>query len=124
MQISNPAFDEIHEVIRDFYSIATRDILIGYHFRHIDHLDEHIERISHFWYLQLYGEILKKEELPFHLLRVHLPLGIKRGEIGRWLVLFKESLERTNLSETSKDQFLEKVNYFKEILESKLHHHR
>lgn len=84
--------DWIFKVVSSFYDKAKTDILIGYHFRNISDFDEHIPRIAHFWELQLLGKSSKKTE-PFDVMNKHIPLGIKKGELGRWLLLFRKTLD-------------------------------
>ncbi|WPU66421.1 globin family protein [Peredibacter starrii] len=83
----------IYSVVESFYDKAKTDILIGYHFRVIQDFDEHIPRIVTFWELQLLGKASRPIEKPFDIMKPHMPLGIKRGEIGRWLVLFRKTLD-------------------------------
>ena len=83
----------IYAVVESFYDKAKIDILIGYHFRFIKDFDEHIPRIVTFWELQLLGKASRPIEKPFDIMKPHMPLGIKRGEIGRWLVLFRKTLD-------------------------------
>ena len=84
----------ILRVVDSFYQKAKTDILIGYHFRIIKDFDEHIPRIATFWELQLLGKSSRPIHEPFDVMRLHLAMGIKRGELGRWLVLFRKSLDR------------------------------
>lgn len=84
----------IYSVVDAFYQKAKIDILIGYHFRNIQDFDEHIPRIATFWELQLLGKASRPINPPFDVMKVHIPLGIKRGELGRWLLLFRQTLEQ------------------------------
>lgn len=84
----------ILSIVKDFYQEATSDVLIGYHFRVITNFDEHIPRIAAFWELQLLGQSSAPIKNNFDIMKVHFPLGIKRGELGRWLVLFKKTLDK------------------------------
>lgn len=109
----------IFKVVDDFYSVAKSDILIGYHFRNIPDFEEHIPRIASFWELQLLGKSSRKIDPPFDVMKVHVPLGIKRGELGRWMVLFKKSLEK-NLSDFPEmrelgEDWLTKLQHFEGI---------
>jgi hemoglobin len=83
----------ILEVLKSFYDKARTDVLIGYHFWVIKDFDTHIPRIASFWEMQLLGKASRKIEKPFDVVMAHLPMGIKRGELDRWLVLFKKTLE-------------------------------
>lgn len=84
--------DWILNIVHSFYNKAKIDILIGYHFRNIKDFEEHIPRIAAFWELQLLGRTKRSYSEPFDVMKVHLPLGIKRGELGRWLLLFRKTL--------------------------------
>ena len=107
----------IFSIVESFYAKANHDILIGYHFRVIENFDTHLPRIAAFWQLQLTGKIDKKEELPFDLLSVHKALKINEGEVYRWVVLFKKTLdefEQENKITASQLEFwMEKVELFK-----------
>lgn len=93
----------ILKVVTSFYDKAKEDILIGYHFRNIQNFDEHIPRISLFWEYQLLSKDLRPSLLssqksqiidkPFDLFNVHIPLKIKKGELHRWVLLFKKTLD-------------------------------
>lgn len=87
----------IYITIETFYQKAIYDVLIGYHFerfRQPEELKEHLERITTFWEMQLTGAVTKPLEGPqFRLLFTHLQLRIKRGELGRWIVLFHQTLD-------------------------------
>ena len=112
----------ILKIIQSFYQKANFDIMIGYHFRVIENFEEHIPRIADFWNLQLNQKLQSKEHLPFNLLKVHNSLGIKKGEIGRWVKLFEDNLEdfvRSNeISVDDKQAWLKKVELFREKIEN------
>lgn len=115
--------ESIDLIIKSFYEKAKKDFLIGYHFRVISDFDSHIPRICEFWNLQLNGQV-DRTHLPFKLLEVHTPLQIKLGELNRWIVLFKTTLDECikakTITSTESDFFLEKVNHFRNIIETKL----
>ena len=67
----------ILEIIQEFYRVAKKDILIGYHFRVIEDFDEHIPKIADFWNLQLNGNMIDRGHLPFDLIGKHKVLNIK-----------------------------------------------
>jgi truncated hemoglobin YjbI len=87
----------IYQVVEAFYAKAKNDVLIGYHFRIINDFEEHIPRITAFWDIQLLGSTEKTLSEPFDVMKVHIPLQIKRGELGRWLVLFRKTLDEQTL---------------------------
>lgn len=82
----------IFHVVRSFYDKAKTDILIGYHFRNIKDFDEHIPRIAAFWEMQLLGRTNRNFGGPFDVMNIHATLGIHKGELGRWLLLFRKTL--------------------------------
>lgn len=83
----------IFGVVSSFYDKAKIDVLIGYHFRNIPDFDTHIPRIATFWDFQLTGKSFRKVDRPYNMMGTHFPLGIKPGELGRWLLLFRKTLE-------------------------------
>ena len=98
----------IDQVVKAFYDKAKSDILIGYHFRHIRDFDLHIPKIQRFWYLVLLP--LSPEEkksviqkgVPKNIVQSHEYLKVKRGEVGRWVKIFIETLDSFD-SEDSKN---------------------
>lgn len=112
----------ILEIIQSFYDVAKRDVMIGYHFRVIENFEEHIPRIADFWNLQLNGNVINRSNLPFALIEVHKGLGIKKGEIGRWVVLFKQNLDlavaKNKIDSQTSELFMQKVNHFRSKLET------
>lgn len=108
----------IEQVVVTFYQKATTDFLIGYHFRHIHDFDTHIPRIVDFWEIHLLpglhvSERAKKAE-PFQLINIHRPLIIKKGEVGRWIILFQQTLEETDQHEL-KEKWLSKLEFFRNV---------
>ena len=93
-------------VVEAFYKKAIYDVLIGYHFekfRDPEVLEHHLQRLATFWEMQLTGKASKKLDKPFHLIFTHLPLGLKRGELGRWIMLFHQTLDELQI-ETEKNE--------------------
>lgn len=114
----------IDEVVESFYRKAINDIFIGYQFKKIsnkpDNLNQvlsdfkpHLLRIKNFWYQQfsLPSEIETSERTLFH---AHDKLNIRRGELGRWMTLFKEELSLSKHEETQglKNAWLHKIEKF------------
>lgn len=83
----------IFQVVHGFYEKAKIDVLIGYHFRFIEDFDEHIPRIATFWEMQLLGKASRPLKEPFDVMNLHFKMGIHRGELGRWLLLFRQTLK-------------------------------
>lgn len=98
--------DLIYAVVESFYQKAMSDVLIGYHFYQFgkaEVLEPHLQRITSFWEMQLTGTTTVPLEGPFHLLYTHLQLNLKRGELGRWIVLFHQTLDALEVE--VKDEF-------------------
>ena len=126
------AHKEIQTIVVAFYQKAIKDVIIGYHFRHIEDFSLHIPRIITFWKWQLLGISLKNQgtektqkdrelqgspgtDAPFHLIQTHRPLKIKKGEVGRWIILFEATLEAHPLQEISKKQWRRKLRHFRQV---------
>lgn len=107
--------ESIDQVVRDFYTKAVNDIIIGYHFRHIQNFDTHIPRIVDFWELQLTGKTVHPKSLPFNLLQVHAPLKFTSGQLDRWVLLFLETLTHSKIGISAKQAWEEKVQHFQQI---------
>lgn len=86
----------IYQIVDDFYKKVIGDVLIGYHFekfRDPEVLHHHLERLTAFWEMQLTGSTEAVLDKPFHLLFTHLQLRIHPGELGRWIMLFHQTLD-------------------------------
>lgn len=109
----------IIKVVDSFYQKAKTDILIGYHFRVISDFDTHIPRIASFWEMQLLGKSSREISRPFDLMKIHMPLNIKKGELGRWLLLFKKTLEEQTKMHPEflvlKDLWLTRLDFFEGV---------
>jgi len=94
-------YNFIKAVVDSFYDKAKADIIIGYHFRHIENFDTHLPKIYLFWSLQLL-ELNKEEKLELisqvsmeNIIKKHEYLKIKKGEVGRWVLLFQQTIDQT-----------------------------
>ncbi len=113
----------IFQIVYRFYERATSDIIIGHHFRHIPDFNTHLPRISAFWEIQLYGKTNRNLSEGFNLINIHKPLQIKKAQVRRWIIIFKEVLEEFDqkLEKKIKVQWIEKLNNFEKMfLESNL----
>jgi hypothetical protein len=122
----------ILNVVTEFYKKAVTDFLIGYQFRkiatHLGHhplmppieaFADHIPRIASFWELQLLHTPFPKDQKPFDLITLHHELSIRKGELSRWILLFKETLEEQDQNHLTK-MWHEKITHFQAIFLSKL----
>jgi truncated hemoglobin YjbI len=116
MKTKELPFNTILRIITSFYDKATADMMIGFHFRHIEDFSTHLPRISSFWQLQLFGHTENTSSIPFDLIKVHLPLKVLPGQVDRWVVLFNDNLElySQEVSEDLKIKWSEKVHHFAE----------
>jgi truncated hemoglobin YjbI len=123
----------IEEVVRSFYEKATIDFLIGYQFRKIQTLegadptkppieafDSHLPRIAQFWKMQLLGEKLNDQQ-PYNLINIHKELRMNKGELGRWVKLFRETIESYKVQDKEQldllemyDDWNEKITWFEQ----------
>jgi len=133
----------LEKVVVDFYTKATTDILIGYHFRKIQkgeskdplypslhQFSSHIPRIIKFWGQQLGRELppsvkghnVKNDQ--FDILKVHRNLFIRKGELNRWLLLFRQTLSEVKELYPDELEFIEKwqqkIDHFEIIFNEKL----
>ncbi len=84
---------DIDNIISDFYQQALDDVFIGYQFRKIEDFPSHVKKIAAFWKNQLYPELYPPvAEIRFRA--KHLPLNLNIGELGRWIVLFHQTLDQ------------------------------
>jgi truncated hemoglobin YjbI len=84
---------DIEQIITDFYQQALDDVLIGYQFQKIEDFGSHVTKIAAFWKNQLYPE----QYPPVANIRFrakHLPLNLNLGELGRWIILFHQTLDQ------------------------------
>jgi truncated hemoglobin YjbI len=111
----------IYKVVESFYEKATKDVLIGYHFDKFSNpleLQDHLERITSFWEMQLTGSTSIPLTGPFHLLFTHLKLKIKRGELGRWIILFHQTLDLHDLDQELVVYWKHRISLFEERFKS------
>lgn len=126
-------YNFIKAVVDSFYDKAKTDIIIGYHFRHIENFDTHLPKIYLFWSLHLLelNQEEKKELISQvsmeNIIKKHEYLKIKKGEVGRWVLLFQQTidqtfdaLEKTDSLEKIRQKMIRKTeNFHKVFLNSK-----
>jgi truncated hemoglobin YjbI len=109
--------EHIKLVVEAFYAKATTDVLIGYHFRHVTDFATHLPRIRAFWEMQLLGTTEIALVTPLDVLRAHVPLKLNFGEVGRWVKLFNETLQESEIPADLRERWSEKVSHFQGIFE-------
>jgi len=80
---------DVVNLLREFYSIAIKDDVIGTKFTHLA-MDEHIEIIADFWDSILFGKTRYQGD-PFSK---HIPLNLHPEHFERWLKLFNDTVDR------------------------------
>lgn len=109
---------DIEKIVFDFYQIALDDVLIGYQFQKIPNFSQHVKKISTFWKNQLYPNLYPQvENIRFRA--KHLPLNLHIGELGRWIVLFNQTLDQwcqTHGESVAIKRWKEKIELLKEML--------
>jgi truncated hemoglobin YjbI len=108
--------------VESFYAKATQDVLIGYHFRHLHDFPAHFEKISAFWKMHLTQTPYPKNLEPIRLMAKHFPLNLKMGELHRWILLFKATLDE-NPGQLSLDvisKWKEKIDLFRDFFIERL----
>lgn len=113
-------YTQIETIIFEFYKKATKDLLIGYHFKKIKNFEEHIPHIAIFWFNRLTDQEKLASAKPFSIIQAHQPLGIKVGEVDRWVVLFKENLQSFKLEEKLKQKWLKDIDHFAKMIKEKV----
>lgn len=125
----------ISHIVEEFYKKAISDVMIGHQFRKIQEFSSHnpldppfeafrshIPRINSFWKIQLLGH---SSDQTFNLIKAHEYLKIRKGELGRWIVLFKETLKSNSIDKNEEElEFLkkweEKIDQFHKVFIEKL----
>jgi len=90
----------IPAVVTRFYQLAMNDILIGYHFykfKDEEVFKQHLIRLTAFWEMQIFGKTDIVLDHGFRLLMTHYQLPLKKGELGRWVILFHQTLDEFEL---------------------------
>jgi hemoglobin len=87
---------EIHQVVDTFYARVQSDPELKIPFQSVHDWPEHIERLTHFWWLLFGGKPYMWSQ--YNPVIKHFYAGFTRPLLGRWLELFHSVLQE-NLSE-------------------------
>ncbi len=121
--------ERVEEIIFSFYEKVVVDPIIAYHFRKtlqkdfnydplappIELFSGHLERITAFWKWQL-G--LSERADKISLIPTHRQLRLKKGELDRWLTLFRHTLDEKCPSLELRKKIDEKLIFFEERFRS------
>lgn len=110
--------EDIDLIVSQFYEIALNDVLIGYQFQKIEDFSSHVKKIANFWKNLLYPELYPVVfDIRFRV--KHLILKLHIGELGRWIVLFYQTLDQwseQNNQTAEIEHWKEKVELLKQML--------
>lgn len=86
---------EIFKVVDDFYTRIQNDPVLKVPFESVHDWPEHIERLTHFWWIRLGGTAYLFTQ--YNPIIKHYMAGFNKELLSRWLQIFHETL-KDNLS--------------------------
>ena len=81
-------FQQIFCVIDQFYNRVQADFVLSIPFQSVEHWHEHIDRITHFWWIRLGGAPYLFTT--YNPVEKHFMAGFNEQLLSRWLGLFNE----------------------------------
>lgn len=92
--------EDLENLLREFYAIATRDERIGHHFAELD-LEAHLPIIINFWEKVLFGEpVYFGNPLAVHQI-LHEKSPLKLEHFQRWFEIFTHTVDELFTGETA-----------------------
>ncbi|AGH95361.1 group III truncated hemoglobin [Pseudobdellovibrio exovorus] len=82
---------DIYNVIDDFYNRIQQDSILSVSFRSVHDWPEHIERLTHFWWIRFGGHPYLSTE--YNPVTKHFFAGFNHNLLERWLGLFHQTLD-------------------------------
>lgn len=82
---------DIFNVVDDFYTRIQNDSILQVPFRSVGDWPEHIQRLTHFWWIKFGGEPYLFGY--YNPVAKHFFAGFSRDLLVRWLSIFHETLE-------------------------------
>lgn len=82
---------DIYSVVDDFYTRIQLDPLLQIPFRSVEDWPEHIERLTHFWWIRFGGKPYLFSE--YNPVAKHFFAGFNQELLTRWLALFNDTLK-------------------------------
>ncbi len=82
---------EIFKVVDDFYNRIQRDPVLQVPFQSVHDWPEHIDRITHFWWIRMGGQPYQFSE--YNPVPKHYFAGFNRELLKRWLGIFNDTLK-------------------------------
>jgi len=92
--------DDLENLLREFYAVATCDEKIGHHFAELD-LETHLPIIVDFWKKILFGEpVYFGNPLAVHQ-TLHEKSPLKLEHFQRWVEIFSQTVDELFAGETA-----------------------
>lgn len=85
------AHRDIFNVVDDFYTRVQNDPILKVPFGSVTDWPEHIEKLTHFWWVRFGGEAYFS--IRYNPIGKHFIAGFNRDFLKRWLSLFHETLK-------------------------------
>ena len=85
------AHDDLLLVIEDFYARIQRDTVLQKPFESVEDWPEHIQKLTHFWWVRFGGEPYLFNH--YDPVAKHFFAGFNRDLLKRWLITFHETLQ-------------------------------
>lgn len=85
------SYENIFSVVDDFYTRIQNDPLLEVPFRSVHDWPEHIERLTHFWWIRFGGRAYLISE--YNPALKHYFAGFNEQLLKRWLELFHDTLK-------------------------------
>lgn len=89
------AHEDIFNVVDDFYTRIQHDPVLQVPFKSVGDWPEHIQRLTHFWWVRFGGEPYMFNR--YDPVAKHFFAGFNRELLTRWLAIFHDTL-RTHLN--------------------------
>ena len=84
--------EDLENLLREFYSVATHDEQIGHHFAELD-LESHLPIIVNFWEKVLFGKLVYfGNPLAVHQI-LHDKSSLKLEHFQRWFEIFSRTID-------------------------------
>ncbi|RLK47147.1 hemoglobin [Alkalispirillum mobile] len=102
------AHETIDRVVRAFYARAREHPDLAATFARVEDWDEHIARISHFWWVSLGGRRYRPDR--FQVGPRHVALGVTGRQVDAWLDLFEETLSEQVADDQARQDWLDRAH--------------
>src|SRR5690606_3202739 len=83
--------ENIFNVVDDFYTRIQKDELLSVPFQSVHDWPEHIERLTHFWWIRFGGRIYLFSD--YNPVLKHFFAGFNEELLARWLMLFHDTFK-------------------------------